>query len=58
MITNRQLSLMGSWSFMFGCLAFTYNSAIQTPISRSYFIGCMLFNAGCVFNTMVAYKLE
>ena len=54
--TSKQLSIIGSWSFLAGCGAFTYDSIIRKPMSKPYLGGCMLFNAGCVFHIMSAYR--
>ena len=53
---TKQLSIIGSWSFLFGCGAFTYDSIIRKPISIPYFSGCMLFNVGCIFHIAAAYR--
>ena len=55
-LTSRQLSLLGAWSFLFGSGAFTYDSIIRKPISIPYFSGCMLFNIGCSFYILAAYR--
>ena len=54
---SEQFSLLGTWSFLVGCGAFTYDSILRKPISVPYFTGCMLFNVGCVFH-LLSFKKD
>jgi len=46
---------IGSWLFMSGCLMFTLDTIKKKPISKPLFLGCNLFNLGCIFFLKDAY---
>lgn len=40
--------LFGVYTFLIGCLMFTWDSLTNNPINKKYFSGCILFDIGCI----------
>ena len=39
----------GVYTFLLGCMAFTYDSIKTLPLNKRYLTGCILFDIGCLF---------
>ncbi len=48
----------GVYTFLLGCMAFTYDSIKTLPLNKRYLTGCILFDIGCLFFALDVHNVN